>query len=86
MNWDQMEGNWEQLKGKVLLSFGKLTDDDFAKIKGRRQLLSGKIQERYGYDREYAEAEIERFMTDSDGSDEASSSDSVNDIRKFSGF
>ena len=28
MNWDRIEGNWKQFKGKVKEQWGKLTDDD----------------------------------------------------------
>ena len=28
MNWDQVAGNWKQLKGQVKEKWGKLTDDD----------------------------------------------------------
>ena len=28
MNWDRIEGNWKQLKGRVVEKWGKLTDDD----------------------------------------------------------
>ena len=27
MNWDRIEGNWKQLRGKVREKWGKLTDD-----------------------------------------------------------
>jgi uncharacterized protein YjbJ (UPF0337 family) len=29
MNWDRIEGNWKQLKGKAKVRWGKLTDDQF---------------------------------------------------------
>ena len=32
MNWDRIEGNWKQLKGKAKEQWGKLTDDDLAII------------------------------------------------------
>jgi uncharacterized protein YjbJ (UPF0337 family) len=48
MNWDRMEGNWKQFKGKVKEQWGKLTDDDLDEIAGRRDQLEGKIQQRYG--------------------------------------
>ena len=32
MNSDQMQGQWKELKGKVLAQWGKLTDDDFQVI------------------------------------------------------
>jgi uncharacterized protein YjbJ (UPF0337 family) len=61
MNWDQVEGNWKQLKGRVQQQWGKLTDDDVDTIKGKRVELVGKIQERYGVAREKAEEEVESF-------------------------
>ena len=36
MNWDRIEGNWKQLRGKVQQQWGKLTDDDFDYVEGRR--------------------------------------------------
>ena len=59
--WDQIEGNWEQVKGSVKQYWGKLTDDDLLRIRGRKQELAGKLQERYGYTKEKVEDEIERF-------------------------
>ena len=49
-DWDdRIKGNWTQLKGKVRAQWGKLTDDDFDEIDGRRELLEGKLQKLYGY-------------------------------------
>jgi hypothetical protein len=28
MNWDRIEGNWKEFKGKARQQWGKLTDDD----------------------------------------------------------
>ena len=42
MNWDQVEGNWKQFKGKVQQKWGKLTDDDVDVINGKRAELVGK--------------------------------------------
>ena len=41
MNWDRIEGNWKQLRGKVQQQWGKLTDDDLTTIEGRRVELVG---------------------------------------------
>gem|GEM_PF-84859 len=49
MDWNRVEGNWKQMKGKVKEQWGKLTDDDLDVINGKREQLEGKIQERYGY-------------------------------------
>ena len=67
MNWDRIEGNWKQLKGNVKEKWGKLTDDDFDVVAGRRDQLAGKLQERYGYAKDEAErhvAEWERSATE----------------------
>jgi uncharacterized protein YjbJ (UPF0337 family) len=75
MNWDRIEGNWKQVKGKVKTQWGKLTDDDFDVIGGRRDELAGKIQERYGVAKDDAERQVsdwergasdEWFVTDRD--------------------
>jgi uncharacterized protein YjbJ (UPF0337 family) len=47
MDWNRVEGNWKQVKGKVKEHWGKLTDDDLDVIAGKRDQLEGKIQERY---------------------------------------
>ena len=41
--------------------WGKLTDDDLKATEGKFDKLSGVIRERYGYSREKAEEELERF-------------------------
>jgi uncharacterized protein YjbJ (UPF0337 family) len=67
MNWDRIEGNWKRVAGRVKEQWGKLTDDDVDIVAGRREQLSGKIQERYGVAKEEAEkqlAEWERSASD----------------------
>jgi len=61
MNRDRVEGNWEQMKGRIKQKWGKLTDDDLDYISGKRQELAGKIQERYGIAKEEAERELKEF-------------------------
>jgi uncharacterized protein YjbJ (UPF0337 family) len=46
MNWDQIEGSWKQAMAKVKQKWAKLTDDDVLLIRGKRDQLVGKIQER----------------------------------------
>jgi len=62
MNWDQMEGKWNQYKGQAKEKWGRLTDDDLKVINGQRQQLVGKIQERYGVAKEAAEDQAEAFV------------------------
>lgn len=61
MNKDVIAGKWNQLKGKAQAKWGDLTDDDFDVAEGNTEYLSGKLQERYGWDRARAEQEIRDF-------------------------
>lgn len=58
MNSDQLKGNWKQLKGEVKKTWGKLTDDDLTQVEGNHEKLVGRIQERYGIEREEAERQV----------------------------
>ena len=61
MNRDTLKGQWTQLKGQVRKQWGKLTDDEIDQIQGDTEILMGKLQERYGYSREQAQREIDRW-------------------------
>ncbi len=61
MNRDIIEGNWKELKGTVKERWGKLTDDDLDKIAGKRDQLVGRLQKAYGYQKEDAERELDKF-------------------------
>jgi uncharacterized protein YjbJ (UPF0337 family) len=62
MNQDQLAGQWKQFKGKVKQQWGKLTDDDLTVIEGNQDELIGKVQERYGIEREDAERQVRDFV------------------------
>ena len=62
MNQDIIAGNWKQLKGKIQAKWGDLTDDDFKVAEGNAEYLTGKLQERYGYDRDRANTEGQEFQ------------------------
>jgi uncharacterized protein YjbJ (UPF0337 family) len=62
MNWDRIEGNWTELKGKIQKQWGKLTNDDLDVIEGKRMELSGRLQQRYGYAKDQADREIDNWM------------------------
>ena len=61
MNWDVIEGNWKQFKGKVKEKWGKLTDDNLDKIAGKRDQLAGRIQETYGLTKDQVESQLKAF-------------------------
>lgn len=58
MNWDIVEGKWNQLKGNVKQQWGKLTDDQLDIVAGKREMLAGKIQETYGITKDEAEKQL----------------------------
>ncbi|MGE0594601.1 MAG: CsbD family protein [Vicinamibacterales bacterium] len=62
MNTDIMQGKWRQMKGEAKVQWGKLTDDDLDVVEGSSEKLVGKLQERYGYDRQRAEEEVNTFF------------------------
>jgi uncharacterized protein YjbJ (UPF0337 family) len=61
MNWDRISGNWTQWKGRVRERWGKLTDDELDVIAGRRDQLSGRIQEIYGLTKEETERQLRNW-------------------------
>lgn len=61
MNWDEAAGKWHQLKGSVKQRWGKLTDDDLTVIGGKKDVLVGRIQERYGLTKEQAEEQVKEW-------------------------
>ena len=62
MNWDRIEGNWKEYKGKVKAQWGKLTDDDITAVQGRREELEGRLQKTYGYAKDKANSEINTWL------------------------
>jgi uncharacterized protein YjbJ (UPF0337 family) len=61
MNWESIKGQWKQFQGKVKEKWGKLTDDDLTTMAGKKDQLLGKLQERYGYEKDQAEKELDEF-------------------------
>jgi uncharacterized protein YjbJ (UPF0337 family) len=62
MDWNRIEGNWKQLKGKIREQWGHLADDDLDKIAGKREQFEGKIQERYGVTKDQARKDVDDWM------------------------
>ncbi len=61
VNAETMRGRWNQIKGQARQKWGRLTDDDIARVNGSKDELVGMIQERYGKSKEAAEKEVDSW-------------------------
>lgn len=59
-----IEGNWHQLKGKLVEEFGKLTDNDWVEAEGNFEKLVGKIQKTYSITKEEAQEMLNKFESE----------------------
>jgi uncharacterized protein YjbJ (UPF0337 family) len=48
MNQDEIKGKFTEFRGMVKRKWGQLTDDEIAEAEGDRDMLAGKIQQKYG--------------------------------------
>jgi uncharacterized protein YjbJ (UPF0337 family) len=64
MNNDMLETRWRQVGGQTKKWWGKLSDDDLVKIGGNAERLADALQEKYGYTRQHAESQSNRWMHD----------------------
>ncbi len=50
-----------QLKGKIKEQWTRLTEEEIDQLVGRNDQLAGKLQERYGWEREEARRQVDEF-------------------------
>jgi uncharacterized protein YjbJ (UPF0337 family) len=62
VNWDRIAGKWSQIKGEIRQKWGRLTDDDLEVIRGSKDKLMGRIQERYGIAKEAARRQLDDWL------------------------
>ena len=55
----QMEGSWNEVKGKLKQKYGQLTDDDLMFADGKEDELLGRLQKKLGRTKDELRAEIE---------------------------
>jgi len=60
MNENINAEQWTTMRGDVKSWWGMVTDSDLDRIAGRRDLMVQRVQEAYGYERHYAEQEVDR--------------------------
>jgi uncharacterized protein YjbJ (UPF0337 family) len=61
MTEDIITGKWKQLTGQIQTEWGKLTKDDLDIAEGNREYLIGRVQERFGLQRDAAEKQVREF-------------------------
>ena len=66
MDWNRVENNWKQLKGRAKQQWGKLTEDDLTAAHGRPDELAGKVQERYGIAMDAARKQVDEWARRAD--------------------
>jgi len=64
MNEDIFKGKWKELKGSVKEKWGDLTDDEVTEVEGKTEKLVGILQQKYGYSKDKAQEEYNKFMDD----------------------
>jgi uncharacterized protein YjbJ (UPF0337 family) len=52
---EELEGNWNEIKGKLMQKFAVLTNDDVLLEKGKTEEILGKIQVKLGKTKEELE-------------------------------
>lgn len=63
MNTSIAEGSLKDLKGSLKQTWGKLTDDDLTTLDGGVDSIIGKVQKAYGFTKERASEEFDKFKT-----------------------
>ena len=61
MNKQTIEGNWNEIKGKLKQKYGDLTDDDLTFAKGKEEELYGRLQKKLGKSKEELKREIDEL-------------------------
>ena len=62
MNQDQVQGKFEQLRGKIKETWGILSDDDIALAEGKMDQFLGKLQAAYGLSKEEAQKRFDALQ------------------------
>ena len=52
MNTTEVQGNWEELKGKLKMKFATITDNDLMFAEGKKDEMLGKLQVKLGKSKE----------------------------------
>ncbi len=90
MNADQIKGKWQQIKGDLQKTWGKITDDEWDKTKGESSAVTGLVQNKYGQAKEEVSTKVSEIydkhigsaQNDYQGDDVESREDSTSFLNK----
>lgn len=64
LNENIIKGKWNQLKGSIRKTWGKLTDDEVESARGDLTKLSGIVQSKYGESEENIRSKLNSFAAE----------------------
>ena len=80
VNQQMLEGNWNEIKGKIRTHWGQLTDDDLSQFHVEVDKLVGTIQRKTGEGRDV----IERYLNDLSGPAASTLGQAAESVRQYS--
>ncbi len=80
MNQQTLEGNWNEIKGKIRTRWGQLSDDDLAQAHGQVDQLVGTIQRKTGEGRDA----IEKYLNELSGAAASTLGQAADNVRQYS--
>ena len=80
INQQVLQGNWNEIKGKLRKHWGQLTEDDLPQFQGEVDKLVGTIQRKTGEGRDA----VERYLSDLSGSASSAIGQAAENVRQFS--
>jgi len=63
MTTEEIEGKWDQVKGRIQEQWGELTDNDLDQIRGQKDRLVGMIKEKYGQAEQQIEEQLQKLSS-----------------------
>jgi uncharacterized protein YjbJ (UPF0337 family) len=62
MKWHVIQGTFRQMRGAIREKWGEITNNECERIAGTKDIMVGKLQERYAVKKRDAEKQLERWM------------------------
>jgi uncharacterized protein YjbJ (UPF0337 family) len=62
MDWEHLEQNWKHFATAVKAKWDRLTEQEIADLKGKREHFEAKIHEIYGHAKEEIKKDIDEWL------------------------